>query len=252
MSDVRDPFDLPEPDVIDVLRAASIFRNMPHEVLVEVAARLERIDVPSGQRIFEKGDPGTAMYIIVDGNVRVHDDEMTINYLGTRDVFGEMSAIDSQPRSASVTAAKDTVLYRLDQAAFRNVIAASPEVGLAIVRVLSGHLRGNVAEMREDFDYMQQFAAVTAAAVALEAGGYDPQSLNEVARRSDELGQLARVFQRMAHEVYSREQRLKAEIVALQIEVDEAKKSREVAEITDTPYFQELAMLAKEMRKARK
>jgi CRP-like cAMP-binding protein len=252
MSDVRDPFELPEPDVIDVLRAASIFRNMPREVLVEVAARLERIDVPAGQTVFEKGDPGTAMYIIEDGNVRVHDDEMTINYLGTRDVFGEMAAIDSQPRSASVTAVKDTVLYRLDQAAFRGVIATSPEVGLAVVRVLSGHLRGNVAEMREDFDYMQQFAAVTAAAVALEAGAYDPQSLNEVAQRSDELGQLARVFQRMAREVYTREQRLKAEIVALQIEVDEAKKSREVAEITDTAYFQELATLAKELRKARR
>src|SRR5262245_49790054 len=52
-------------------------------------------------------------------------------------------------------------------------------------------------------------------------------SLAEVSRRPDELGQLARVFQRMAQEVAAREQQFKHQIQTLRVEIDEAKKSRE-------------------------
>lgn len=65
-------------------------------------------------------------------------------------------------------------------------------------------------------------------------------SLAEVGKRSDELGQLARVFHRMAHEVSAREQRFKQQFETLRIEIDETKKARQVAELTETDYFQQL------------
>jgi methyl-accepting chemotaxis protein len=86
------------------------------------------------------------------------------------------------------------------------------------------------------------------AAEAIEAGEFQPESLDGVAARTDALGQLARVFQRMAHEVYAREERLKLQIQELRIEVDEAKKAREVAEITQTDYFRELQDKARQLR----
>ena len=89
--------------------------------------------------------------------------------------------------------------------------------------------------------YLQQVARVTAAAAAVEAVTYDSASLEEVAARTDALGQLARVFQRMAREVYAREQRLKEQVRDLKIEIDQARKAREVAEITETEYFQQLS-----------
>jgi hypothetical protein len=61
-----------------------------------------------------------------------------------------------------------------------------------------------------------------------------------VSRRPDELGQLARVFQRMAQEVAAREQQFKHQIQTLRVEIDEAKKSREVAELTETDFFAQL------------
>ena len=67
-------------------------------------------------------------------------------------------------------------------------------------------------------------------------------------RRSDELGQLARVFQKMASEVYAREQRLQQQVQELRISVDESRKAREVAEITETEYFQELQRKARTLR----
>ncbi|MDH4207901.1 MAG: response regulator, partial [Anaerolineae bacterium] len=61
----------------------------------------------------------------------------------------------------------------------------------------------------QEVAYLQNVARVTAAAAAVEAGEFEPESLADVAQRTDGLGQLARVFQSMAREVYAREQRLK-------------------------------------------
>jgi hypothetical protein len=91
-------------------------------------------------------------------------------------------------------------------------------------------------------------AQITAAAAAIEAETFEPENLSDVAQRTDELGQLARVFQRMAREVYAREQRLKQQIQELRIEVNEARKAQQVTEITDTEYFQKLQKRAQDLR----
>ena len=96
--------------------------------------------------------------------------------------------------------------------------------------------------------YLRDVAHVTDAAAAVEAGQFGAERLAEVVARPDELGRLARVFQRMAHEIFAREQQLKQQIHALRIEVDQAKKARQVSEITDTDYFQELQKKARTLR----
>ncbi len=96
--------------------------------------------------------------------------------------------------------------------------------------------------------YLQDVACITAAAAAIEAGTFRPDNLTDVGRRTDELGQLARVFQGMAREIHGREERLKQQVQELRIEIDETRKARQVAEITETEYFQQLRKRAKELR----
>ena len=96
--------------------------------------------------------------------------------------------------------------------------------------------------------YLKDVAHVTDAAAAVEAGQFVAEILSDVSKRPDELGQLARVFERMAREVAAREEQLKQQIQILSIEIDQAKKARQVSEITDTEYFQELRRKAKELR----
>lgn len=103
----------------------------------------------------------------------------------------------------------------------------------------------------QEVEYLQQVAHVTAAAAAVEEGQFVMESLDGVAARSDELGQLGRVFQRMAKEVYAREQMLKQQVLELRIQIDEAKRERDVAEITETEYFQQLRDKASKLRKVR-
>jgi two-component system, cell cycle response regulator len=100
-----------------------------------------------------------------------------------------------------------------------------------------------------ELDYLEQVARVTAAASAVESGGFDPASLNGVAARGDALGQLARVFQAMAHEVRAREERLRQELRELRIEIDQQRQAERVAEITETEYFQQLRAQAADLRR---
>ncbi len=103
----------------------------------------------------------------------------------------------------------------------------------------------------QELEYLHQVACLTDAASAVEAGTFEQSSLGSVAAREDALGHLARVFQRMAREVVAREQRLKQQLLELRIEIDEAKKAREVAEIIDTDYFRELSNKAAQLRDRR-
>ena len=90
---------------------------------------------------------------------------------------------------------------------------------------------------------------LTKAATSVEKGDYNLDKLDNVSIRSDELGQLARVLQKMAKEVGGREQELKQQVQELRIEIDRAGQAEEVAKIVETDYFQQLRKKAKEFRK---
>lgn len=81
---------------------------------------------------------------------------------------------------------------------------------------------------------------LTTAAAEVEAKTFNPDTLADLAQRTDKLGQLARVFQRMAFEVNSREERLQQQVQMLQIAIDEVQKKRTVAQIVETDHFQQL------------
>lgn len=79
----------------------------------------------------------------------------------------------------------------------------------------------------------------------------ETRKLHNVVMRQDELGQLGQVFQRMVNEVITRQQRLRQQIRDLKIEIDESRKTKEVKEIVETDYFQNLQAKAKKIRDQR-
>ncbi len=113
-------------------------------------------------------------------------------------------------------------------------------------RINAGLARKRLHDLEQE--YLENVGHVVAAAADVEAGRFESRQLDGVAGRDDALGQLARVFQRMAAEVRSREQRLKQEVRQLRIEIDDARAARQVAEITQTEYFQDLQAKAAKLR----
>ena len=103
-----------------------------------------------------------------------------------------------------------------------------------------------------ELEYLEQVGHVIDAAGAVEAGEFDAVSLDAVVRRDDALGGLARTFARMADEVRAREARLQAEVRELRIEIDSARQSTKVAEITESDYFKDLRARAPRASAARR
>jgi two-component system cell cycle response regulator len=113
-------------------------------------------------------------------------------------------------------------------------------------RITAGLARKRLDDLEQE--YLEQVSHVVAAAAAVESGTFERRQLDGVARRDDALGQLARVFQQMATEVRARERRLTQEVHKLRIEIDEVRAARQVAEITETEYFQDLQRKLSELR----
>jgi len=126
------------------LKGVRLFAQAPEDVLLDVAAVLEELEVPAGTTVFRQGDRGDSLYIVAAGSVRVHTEAHTINVLGPHDVFGEMALLDPEPRAASVTAETDVHLLRLDREPFVELMDDHIEIVRGVVAMLCERLRQTV------------------------------------------------------------------------------------------------------------
>jgi len=128
-------------EIIEILKKVDIFKEMEPHFLEEIAGVLEEVNVKRQQNIIKKGDPGDAMYIIGEGQVRIHDGNHVLSRLSEYNVFGEYSLIDDEVRSASVTAEKQSILYKLNRNDFDKLIAKNTDITRGILRVLIQRIR---------------------------------------------------------------------------------------------------------------
>lgn len=145
-----------------ILKGAELFAATPEASLAEIADLLEEEEYAAGAVIFHKGDPGNSMHLIVSGRVRVYDGDHTLNFLGPRELFGEMAVFDPAPRVASVSAEEGVVLLRLEADLFFDLLDRRPEIGRGLLRVLINHLRNRVqdiADARLQLDMLQRLPA---------------------------------------------------------------------------------------------
>lgn len=119
-----------------------------------------------------------------------------------------------------------------------------------VILVINYLLKRNVLQPLKPMAQLAQKISLNEI-TAEEAEEFDRQKLTSIVKRNDELGQMGRVFQRLVHEIYAREQQFKKQLQTLRIEVDEAKRAREVAEIAESKTFQKLQEEAKIMRNKR-
>ena len=115
--------------------------EIPGEVLSQIAQIAEEVGVDRGTRVFEEGEPGDSLYLIVRGSVRVHKGEREVAVLGKGECFGEMAILDNEPRSASITALEDVQLLRIWSDDFYEMLADRVEIARGIFKVLTRRLR---------------------------------------------------------------------------------------------------------------
>jgi CRP-like cAMP-binding protein len=109
--------------------------------LAQVAAFVDVEHAAAGDEIFAKGDPGDSLYIIAEGQVRLHDEEYVIGEVGPYYTFGEFALLDPAPRSATALAMTDTTLIVIDQATFDELIDDQSSVARRIMQMLVQRIR---------------------------------------------------------------------------------------------------------------
>ena len=108
-------------NIVSFLSKTSFFSDVSPESLKFLVKDIEEEVFVAKQAIFKKGDPGDALYAIVEGTVNVHEGEHSYGTLSTGDCFGEYALIDEQARSASVTAVERTVTLKIERDQERSI-----------------------------------------------------------------------------------------------------------------------------------
>ena len=124
-----------------ILKRTDLFKGLPSDVLASFANHLDEICVAEGETIFRKGDIGKAMYVVVDGRIRIHDGDRKIEMLGCDRVFGEVTVLTADVRTESATAVEESRLLRLDQDVLYEVMAGRPAISRWIIKVLVDRLQ---------------------------------------------------------------------------------------------------------------
>ena len=128
-----------------ILKSVKVFSSVPEAQLVDLATIAETVDYSIGEVIVREGELGNSMYILANGKVRMFAGDKDLGVLGGRTVFGELAALDPEPRAASVEAMEDCTLLRLEGESLYDLMSGNKEVTRGIVHVLCDYARRNLA-----------------------------------------------------------------------------------------------------------
>lgn len=124
-----------------ILKSLQLFSETPETILSELAPLMEETEYQEGTHIFSEGDIGDCMYVIYKGKVKIHKSSTTLAVLGEKEVFGELSLLDAESRSASASCATDCFLFKIDQEPFYELLEARPEIAKGFIKILCQRLR---------------------------------------------------------------------------------------------------------------
>lgn len=94
-----------------------------------------------GDVIFREGDAGNCLYVIQEGAVDITLGNRVLKLMQPGDIFGEMSLIDGQPRSASAVTRAETTVIPITEEQFLFLIGKLPYFAINVMRVLAVRLR---------------------------------------------------------------------------------------------------------------
>ncbi|RMF25485.1 MAG: protein kinase [Cyanobacteria bacterium J083] len=130
-----------EHDVLKRTAHVEIMQHMPEAEKQILANLLTPIYAQPGEILCREGDSGDYFYMIVSGEAEVIRGNKIIRHLEPGEIFGEMSLLTGEPRSATVVAYTPMELYKLDRDNFGKVLASSPYLAWALCRTLARRLQ---------------------------------------------------------------------------------------------------------------
>lgn len=131
------------------LEGVTVFAQNDVDDLAAVAAIAREARFRAGERIYSQGDPGDALYVIVEGEVEAIRNGKHVMSMQAKETFGDVSLLDGAPRPTDAVALRDTRVLVIDRRDFLDLLSDRPELLTGFFRAVSQQLRAfiNLPEM---------------------------------------------------------------------------------------------------------
>ncbi|MBF5045948.1 DUF1003 domain-containing protein [Aggregicoccus sp. 17bor-14] len=137
-----------------LLTEVPLFAELDEAERAVLAAQLDEVRVAAGARVFSRGDPGGAIYIVAEGEVEISVEDTTGQRIVFEtacrgDFFGELSLLDGDPRSADALAVKETRALRVDRQDLQLLFQRHPGSAMDVLTVMGRRLREADRHLRQ-------------------------------------------------------------------------------------------------------
>ena len=139
---------------LSVLRKHPIFSDLDSEALDQLCRYAKHTVLKRGATIFSKGDPGNSLYAVISGTVKISlsspdGRNAILNLVGPGELFGEMSVLDGQDRSADATANANCEIYVIDRRDFLPFVRSQPALSMKFIELLCNRLRWTTDQVEQ-------------------------------------------------------------------------------------------------------
>jgi CRP-like cAMP-binding protein len=157
-----------------MLKNHYLFSKLSAKHIDRLASCIVGKSIPRATNIFAKGDPGTSLFAIYQGAVKItvpsvdgHD--AVFNLIGKGDIFGEIALLDGRPRTADAVAITDCELFVIERRDFLPLVREEPEIALKLIEILCGRLR-QTTEQAENLMFLHLPGRLAKALLRLSDG----------------------------------------------------------------------------------
>lgn len=135
------------------LEELPIFQGLDAAALESVARCLSRVTLPGGRTLFDQGSDADAMYVVLSGQLGAFRGSgktmVRVGRIRQGETVGEMALLSGKPRSASVIALRDSVLLKMSQHNFLDLVSQHPQAALSLARTAVSRLENSYAQRKQ-------------------------------------------------------------------------------------------------------
>ena len=128
------------------LQHVDVFSEISTEQMAYLAAIVEEVSFSKNTDIYRERDPPDAIYLVLDGKVRLHRNGSDIAIIGPQEAFGTWALFDEEPRVATATTVEDARLLRVNRDEFIDLLSDHVQITQGVLRALTKRLRGLIGE----------------------------------------------------------------------------------------------------------
>src|SRR5664279_6187429 len=139
---------------LSVLRNHPIFSDLDPEAFDQLCRYAKHTTLKRGTTIVSKGDPGNSLIAVISGTVKISVSSVDgrsaiLNLIGPGEIFGEMSVLDGQPRSADAVANTNCEIFTIDRREFLPFVRSQPALAMKFIELLCARLRWTSDQVEE-------------------------------------------------------------------------------------------------------